>query len=320
MANAYYRYQVLRDYGGARELFERIRREVPSSSEAVAALARIARRQNRWKESMRFYEEAGKLNPRDAHLLMDRAWTFSMVRDYDATLEMLARAEAIVPQDVDVLMNKAWYFHWRGDLPTARAVLEKTPSRTKGATYWTTQLLLERRYAEAARVLEERLTATEPMSPIDRATSRQWLGWVRSLMNDPEGAKNEYLRAKPELEKLVREQPENMFVSGALAQLEAGLGNKEAALREAERGMAALPATEDAVYGPIAEETMATVETMVGEHDRAIERLERLLRTPYGAFPLTVARLRLDPYWDPLRQHPRFKAIVEGPEPKTIYE
>src|SRR5918997_1170101 len=134
------------------------------------------------------------------------------------------------------------------------------------------------------------------MSPIDRATSRQWLGWVRSLTNDPEGAKNEYLIAKPELEKLVREQPENMFVSGALAQLEAGLGNKEAALREAERGMAALPATEDAVYGPIAEETMATVETMVGDHDRAIERLERLLRTPYGAFPLTVARLRLDPY------------------------
>ena len=83
MANAYYRYQVLRDYGGARELFERIRREVPSSSEASAALARIARRQNRWKESMRLYEEAGKLNPRDAHLLMDRAWTFSMVREYD---------------------------------------------------------------------------------------------------------------------------------------------------------------------------------------------------------------------------------------------
>ena len=232
---------------------------------------------------------------------------------------MIARAEAIVPHDVDVLMNKAWYFHWRGDLPTARAVLEKTESGTKGVYYWTTQLVFERRYPEAARVLEERLTAAEPMSPIDRATSRQWLGWVRSLMNDHEGAKNDYLAAKPELERLVREQPENIFVSGALAQLEAGLGNKEAAIREAERGMAALPATEDAVYGPLAEETMAIVETMVGEHDRAIERIERLLRTPYGAFPLTVARLRLDPNYDPLRQHPRFKAIVEGPEPKTNY-
>ena len=319
IANAYYRYQVLRDYAGARELFERVRREVPSSSEALAALARIARRESRWKDSIRLFEEAAKLNPRDAHLAMDRAWTSSMVRDYAATLEMIERAQAIVPHDVDVLMNKVWFFHWRGDLPAARALLEKTDSQAKTALPTANQLLYERRYAEAARVVEERLASTEPLSAIDRAISRQFVSWLRALMNDVEGATKGYLAAKPDLEKLAREQPENIFVSGALAQVEAGLGNKEAALREGERAMAALPATEDAVYGPVAEETMAVVETMVGEHDRAVERIERLLRTPYGAFPLTVAKLRLDPNWDPLRQHPRFKAIVEGPEPKTIY-
>ena len=67
------------------------------------------------------------------------------------------------------------------------------------------------------------------------------------------------------------------------------------------------------------EEALAGVEAQVGEIDRAIARIERLLTTPYGAFPLTQASLRLDPTWDPLRQDPRFKAIVEGPEPKTIY-
>ena len=90
-------------------------------------------------------------------------------------------------------------------------------------------------------------------------------------------------------------------------------------MREGERAMAVLPATEDPVYGPIAEEYLAGVEAQVGEIERAIARIERLLITPYGAFPLTQAMLRLDPLWDPLRQHPRFKAIVEGPEPKTIY-
>jgi len=73
------------------------------------------------------------------------------------------------------------------------------------------------------------------------------------------------------------------------------------------------------VFGPIAEENLAGVEAQVGEHERAITRLEGLLRTPYGAYPVTVARLRLDPLWDPLREHPRFKAIIEGPEPQTIY-
>ena len=91
-------------------------------------------------------------------------------------------------------------------------------------------------------------------------------------------------------------------------------------MREGERGMSLLPASEDAVFGPLAEENLAGIEAQVGELERAIGRIERLLTTPYGAFPLTQAILRIDPIWDPLRQHPRFKAIVEGPEPKTIYQ
>jgi TolB-like protein len=320
MANAYYRYQVLRDYAGARELFEKIRREVPSSSEAVAALARIARRQNRWVESMRLYEEAAKLNPRDGHLVMDRAWTFSMVRDYDRTRELLERAEAIASGDADVLGNKAWFFQWKGDLPAARAVLDAIPRSLQTAELRVNQLLYERRFAEAAPMLEEKLAAPEKLQPHDRAISQQWLGWIRTFVGDTEGARRAFLDAKPELERLVREQPENIFIAGALALTEAGLGNKEAALREGERAMRALPASEDAVYGPIAEETLAAIEALLGEHDRAIDRIERLLHTPYGAFPLTVAKLRLDPNWDSLREHPRFKAIVEGPEPKTIYQ
>jgi hypothetical protein len=105
-----------------------------------------------------------------------------------------------------------------------------------------------------------------------------------------------------------------------LAFTEAGLGNKEAAIREGERAVSLLPVSEDPVFGPGMEEALAGVEAQVGESERAITRIERLLTTPYGAFPLTQAALRLDPTWDPLRSHPRFKALVEGPEPKTIYQ
>ncbi len=319
LASAYYRYQVERDYTGARELFEKIRREVPSSSEAVEALAKIARRQSRWRDSIRLYEEASKLRPRDADLFMARSWLFSMVRDAGATLEMLERAEAIVPNDTDVLLNKVWFYQWRGELPAARAMIDKLPVSAKTADVRATLLTLERRYPEAARVLEEKLSGAVPVQPLDGGTSRQWLGWLRSLAGDAEGARKEYLQAKAELEKFAREQPDNVFVSNALAQTEAGLGNKEAALREAARGMEVLPESEDAVYGPLAEENLAMVEAQVGEHDRAIERLERLLRTPYGAYPVSVPKLRLDPIWDKLRGHPRFQKLLTGPEPKTIY-
>ncbi len=145
LANAYYRYHVQRDYAGARELFEKIRREVPSSTEALEALARIARRQSRWRESIRLFEEAAKLNPRDAHLFMDRSWTFSMVREHAATLEMIERAEAIAPNDPDVLENKAFFFLATGNLGAARSVLERIPPAAQKTDIRGSVLTYERR-------------------------------------------------------------------------------------------------------------------------------------------------------------------------------
>ena len=323
LATAYYRYHIERDYNGARELFEKFEREVPNSSEATEALARIARRQSRWKESLRLYEQATRLNPRDPHLFMDRCWTFSMLRMHRETMDMIDRALAIVPDDTDVLMNKVKALQVVGDVAGARAVLETV--RGQEGTDPTAldtrlaQLYLERRFPEAVQLLEARLVAIGPRVTFDSAGSRHFLGLLRSLAGDTEGARRAYLEAKEQLEIVQREQPRNHLLVSMLGSVEAGLGNKEAALREGERAMTLMPASEDAVYGPIAEETLAAIEARVGEPERALARIERLLTTPYGAYPLTQPTLRIDPVWDPLRQHPRYKAIVEGPEPKTIY-
>jgi TolB-like protein/Tfp pilus assembly protein PilF len=323
LACAYYRYHIERDYNGARELFETMRREVPSSSDAVTALARIARRQSRWKESLRLFEEAANLNPRDAHLFMDRAWTFSMLRDYSSTEEMIDRALAIVPDQPEVLVNKAVFYQIRGNISAARAVIEKIPTASEGEDVTSVrmfQLMLERRYEEAAHQVEQKLAGMEWKPVSEGGVDRQFLGWLRSQAGDKEGARKAYLEGKAQLEILQQQQPQNYFVVGALALCEAGLGNKEAALREGERAVSLSLAGDDPVFGPRSEETLAAIEAQVGELERAIARIERLLVTPYGAFPLTQAMLRIDPTWDPLRQQPRFKALVEGPEPKTIYK
>ena len=71
---------------------------------------------------------------------------------------------------------------------------------------------------------------------------------------------------------------------------------------------------------PGIEEFLARTEAQVGEADAAISRLEHLLTIPYAPGPITQAELRLDPSWDPLRNHPRFQKLVSGPVPKTIYK
>lgn len=147
----------------------------------------------------------------------------------------------------------------------------------------------------------------------------EWLGSVRLLAGDLEGAKKPYLEVRPILEKFRLEEPTSFWIAQSLANVEAGLGDKEAALREAERALQVAAAADDPVFAPTVEESVAIIEAQMGEPEAAIARIERLLPLAYGAFPLTQARLRINPAWDPLRSHPKFKALVEGPEPKTVY-
>ena len=59
------------------------------------------------------------------------------------------------------------------------------------------------------------------------------------------------------------------------------LGEKDAAIKEAERAITLLPSAKDAVDGPGSEENLAVVEAIVGDKNRAIPRLQHLLQIPY---------------------------------------
>jgi serine/threonine-protein kinase len=83
-----------------------------------------------------------------------------------------------------------------------------------------------------------------------------------------------------------------------------------AAIKEAERAIALLPSTKDAVDGPSFEEQLAFVEALVGDKSRAISTLQHLLEIPYSDC-VTPALLRLDPIWDPLRSDPAFQKLCE---------
>jgi hypothetical protein len=179
-----------------------------------------------------------------------------------------------------------------------------------------TQLRLERNHGEAIRLLQTRQSQFQFASQIDKATHDVILAFVQRLVGDPAGAKATAEQARTTLKSLCADQPDNSFFAQQLALANAALGEKDAAISEAERATTLLPSSKDPLSGPTREEVLALIQMMFGDSTHSISILSRLLQTPYiswlyGPMPVTPALLRLDPIWDPLRADPAFQKLCE---------
>jgi tetratricopeptide (TPR) repeat protein len=319
LALAYYQYLVLHDYGLAKTTFEAVRRMSPGSSDVPDALGRVTRREGNWDESVAYYEQALALDPRNVELLLESAGTYSMLRQFPAALKLYDRALDIMPDNPVVIQSKAGIYQAEGNLQEAAKLLSEVNAQTPSwfaLTTKITQLRLERNLGEAIRLLQARQTQFRFASEIDKVVTQVHLVLTQRLNGDTAGAKVTAAQARNMLEPLCKNQPDNAALVAALSVANAGLGDKEGALKEAERAIMLLPSSKDRVDGPACEENLAKIQTMVGENSRAISTLTQLLQTPYSGWlyfsaPVTPALLRLDPLWDPLRSNPAFQKLCE---------
>src|SRR5215813_8877462 len=306
LAQAYYQYWVLRDYELAKATFGRVRELLPGSSDVPAALALIARRQGHWDESVAYWEQTLVLDPRNTEWLKDAAQTYAMLRQFPVALKIYDRRLDIVPHDPDTVASEAKIHQAEGNLEQAGKLLVGVNAQTPSFIAFLTkmnQLFLERQFDEAIRLIHGRLAEFRGLSDIERFFNPYFLVLAKESAGDIAGARATAPEMLGPLEKLCKKDPDNKNFARALSLIRAVLGQKDAAIKEAERAITLLPSGKDAVAGPKGEEILASVEVLVGDKNRAIPRLQHLLEISY-ADCLTPALLRLNPQWDPLRGDP----------------
>jgi serine/threonine protein kinase/Flp pilus assembly protein TadD len=324
LAKGFYHYACLKEYEPAVRYFEQARQLLPNSSQVPAALARVTRRQGKWDQSEQYFNEAERFDPRDAYLLGEHAYSYISLRRFPEALRKLEQLLKLRPDDADALALKASITQAEGDLARASAILaplQPNAADTQTLEAQVYQSILERRPGEIISRLKQILRAPDPSLGFVNGELRFWLGWAQQVAGDAAGAQETWRQARNELEAFLDEQPDNYSLLGDLALTMMGLGDKARALALSERAIAVNPIEKDAMRGPVSIEILARVTAGMGQPDRAIAALQKLVAIPYAgplanAVPLTPALLRLDPMFDPLRDDPRFQKLVTSSAPK----
>ena len=312
IALAFYYYWGYLDYDRALEIFASLQKARPNISPELVGY--IKRRQGRWEESLDLMKEAFKLNPRYSQLAYEIGLSYLGLRRYKQAEEWFEQALSITPDRLSPQLGKVGIrVLSRGDSREARALLKTMPSHPLTDYMWFTLGMIDRDYQE---VLDRLASLSYDSYQGQQFYSNKDLVYasVYYMLKDPTRQRTHAESARQMIENVIREHSGDPRHHAALGLAYAYKGRKDEAVREGNLAVTLYPVSKDAAAGPIYVLNLARIYTLVGEYDQAIQQLEYLLSIPSSEYLwqlVSVPLLKIDPMWDPLRDHPEFQSLVQ---------
>jgi TolB-like protein/Tfp pilus assembly protein PilF len=313
LASGWIAYHCYRNYQRALTEIAIARQQLPNDPSVFELPAFIARRQGRLQMCTSNLERAAEVDPRNVWLLQQTAQTYWLLRRFADMKRFLDRTLAIAPGDSATRIACAVIeLESKADIKPAceavQQILAEDPSAVEAiAEQWYYIALCRRDGTEAIRALGS--ISDEGIIPFNVRMPRLFCeGVAHRAGNNLAAAETAFAAARAEIEMVVREQPDYAEGLCVLGMIDAALGRNADALREGRRAVELFPISKDAMTGAELLRNLAIIYGWIGEKDLAIQQLEELLPL-YG--PVSYGQLKLHPWWDPLRDDPRFGKIVE---------
>ncbi len=317
-ALADYLFRCQRDYDRAQEELAIARPGLPNNTPFLILSGYINRRRNHFPEAERDFSTAFALDPRNPNAYNLLADTYMLQRRFPEAVRVYDNVLAAGEQIPIVRFRRAAAtFYGTCNSGPLREMLAKTPEMDVAGGQTPARALLamiDRNYAEAERVLGA--SPRQDFQDIDFSFyyPKAWFeAMIARAKGDDARATAAFRECRAILEQRLIVKPEHARTIAVLAQVDAGLGQKELAIREAQHAIDLMPISKDIYDGALVLEGLAQVYTWSGERDRAIELVQKLVSMPSY---INYGRLKLHPLWSPLRGDPGFEKIVNSLAPK----
>jgi TolB-like protein/Tfp pilus assembly protein PilF len=317
-----------RDFDSALRELDRAVELQPSNSDSLTFLGAIYRRRGEWRRSLAEFKRALELDPRDSSIPTEIGNSYLCLRRWSDAERAFTRALALDPHNINAGYHLAQtYTNSTGDIRRARQAWEGIPEQLANSGLREIVIsemigesvyldVLERNFPEALKAWEPVPTNTF-QARLRRLEAR--VG-IQLLAGQKAAANQECEQARVLLEaQLAKRLPEDRTSASELAWIYVCLGRNDDALRLAREAVEAEPIEKDSFVGTDFLVGLAQIEAHSGESEEALKLLRQLLIIPAGEF-VSVARLKIDPVWDPIRNHPGFQKLLSEPEPETVYK
>ena len=315
LAAAYHYYNTNRDYALALQELEAARSTMPNNAWVECKIGDVARRRGQWDDAIRSYRHAAELDPHDTAALIHLLFVDHALRRYDDLDRVAAELSKRAPGDDSTGTRARIAFESRADLgPWRDYFLHHQPNDTPNEE----EPMIVAMYSGDPDEIDRTLAASKlDTFMIDEVPfPRSWYtALAASERGDATAARAAFSLARPVTENEVRIDPVASRPLSTLAIIDAALGHKEDAIREAQLACDLAPFNGAALDAPIARCDLAVVYAWIGETDRAFAELNQVVELPYAGTGWpdrpSYGDLRCNPLWKPLRADPRFGPLVE---------
>ena len=328
LALARFYYWGYRDYdAGLREL-DRVTELQPSNADGRSLRAAIYRRRGEWLRALAEFDRAAELDPRDSGIPAEIGITYMALRRWSDAEHVLTHALALDPHDAVAAQSLSrTHINSTGEVRRAREAFEGVPAESKisVAPNWGIVAVMidervyldvfEKHFADALKAWAT-LPSNTPEARLRQLEAR--VG-IQVLAGQGAVAKSECEQTRALLEARLASRPEDRNSLTALAWAYVCLGRNGDALRVAQQAANSLPIERDALAGPFFLVGLAEIEARTGRAEEAVKILRQLTTAPAGQV-VSIARLKIDPVWDPIRNDPDFQKLISEPEPATVYK